>query len=334
MEQTESQDRVGYELRTCPQCGSSISKVKFTGRDNMMGIEGLFYVSECNQCGLLFQNPSLKSEFLRKHYPDDYAPYSAGEVTIGRTVLWFLKNRKGYNHLSEQPPINWPKQLWGKWSSGMQLFPDYVPNGRLLEVACASGNRLELLRKFEWSECLGIEYSEYAAQIARERGFVVYSGRVEDTLREIPDNSLDVIIASFVMEHLDNPFSVTNQLSEKLKPGGQFIFSTLNINSPDFWLWRENWYDLDLPRHYTFFRKRDLYQMLEKNFQIDNIYYQPAPNDYVGSARYWLRNSPSNALLASLNKLIVALGDKINLACLLLSALGQATRITIHARKK
>jgi 2-polyprenyl-3-methyl-5-hydroxy-6-metoxy-1,4-benzoquinol methylase len=216
----------------------------------------------------------------------------------------------------------------------MQLFPDYVPNGKLLEVACASGNRLALLRKLGWSECSGIEYSEYAAKNARERGFVVHSELVEDTLREIPDNSLDVIIASFVMEHLENPFWVTNQLSAKLKLRGQFIFSTLNINSPDFRLWRENWYDLDLPRHFTFFRKRDLYQMLEEHFQIVNVYYQPAPNDYAGSARYWLRNSLTHSLTHSLNKLIVALGDNLGPICMFLALLGQATRISIHAQKR
>ena len=127
---------------------------------------------------------------------------------------------------------------------------------------------------------------------------------------------------------------MTNQLSAKLKPGGQFIFSTLNINSPDFRLWRENWYDLDLPRHFTFFRKRDLYQMLEEHFQIVNVYYQPAANDYVGSARYWLCNSATHALARPLNKLIVALGDKISWVCQLLSLLGQATRISIHARRR
>ena len=149
----------------------------------MLGVDGLFYVSQCDRCGLWFQNPALKQEFLSKHYPDNYAPYSAGEMAINRTASWYLKNHKGYTHLPEQPSISWPKQLWGKWSSGMQLFPDYVPNGKLFEVACASGNRLALLRKLGWSECLGIEYSEYAAKLAREQGFVVYSGRVEDTLK-------------------------------------------------------------------------------------------------------------------------------------------------------
>lgn len=334
MEQMKSQDRAIYELRVCPQCGGSSSVVRLTGRDNQVDVGGLFYVSQCDLCGLWFQNPSLRQEDLSRHYPDDYAPYTAGEMAVGRNTLWALRNHKGYTHLSEQPAISWPEQLWGKRACGAYLFPDYVPNGRLLEVACASGSRLELLRKLGWSECLGIEYSEYAARVAREKGFEVYGGRVEDRLGEIPDNSLDVIIASFVMEHLENPFMVANQLSAKLKPGGQFIFSTLNINSPDFWLWRENWYDLDLPRHYTFFRKRDLYQMLKRNFQIVNVYYQPAPNDYVGSARYWLRNSPTRSFFRPLNELIVALDNKIDLICKFLSVLGQATRISIHARKK
>jgi hypothetical protein len=148
MEQREPRDKITYELRDCPQSGSSNSQVRLTGRDNMLGLDGLFYVSRCDRCGLWFQSPSLKQELLSKHYPDDYAPYSVGEMSIGgRAALWFLKTRKGYTHLQDQAPISWLKQLWGKWSCGMQLLPDYVPNGRLLEVGCASGNRLALLRK-------------------------------------------------------------------------------------------------------------------------------------------------------------------------------------------
>ncbi|OQY88332.1 MAG: hypothetical protein B6D41_10880 [Chloroflexi bacterium UTCFX4] len=334
----ESQEQVCYELRACPQCGSSNSKVKLTGKDNMLGIGGLFYVSQCDQCGLWIQNPALKQEFLPRHYPDEYAPYSVKEMTLSHSAIWFLKNHKGYNHLPQElPSPSWLKRLEGKWVCGMQLFPDYVSNGRLLEVACASGNRLALLRKLGWSECIGIEYSETAARKARERGLVVHSGRIEDTLREIPDYSLAVIVASFVMEHLENPFAVINQFSEKLGPGGQLIFSTLNINSLDFWLWRENWYNLDLPRHFTFFRKRDIYKMLQERFQITGVFYQPAPNDYVGSARYWLRNSrvdASRSFARLLDSSIVALGDKIFLACAFLSFLGQATRICVHARKR
>jgi hypothetical protein len=77
----------------------------------MLGVGGLFYVSQCDRCGLWFQNPALKQEFLSKHYPDDYAPYSAGEMAISRSALWFLTNRKGYTHLPEQSSTSWPKQL-------------------------------------------------------------------------------------------------------------------------------------------------------------------------------------------------------------------------------
>ena len=131
-----------------------------------------------------FKNPALKQEFMSKHYPDDYAPYSTGEMPISQSV-YGLKNQKGYTHLSDPAPMSWYKHLRGKWLSGMQLFPNFVPYGKLLEVGCASGNRLALLRKLGWSDCLGIEYNELAAKIARENGFVVYSGRVEDMLQEI-----------------------------------------------------------------------------------------------------------------------------------------------------
>lgn len=294
----------------------------------MLGLDGLFYVSQCDRCGLLFQNPSLKQELLAKHYPDEYAPYSLGEMQVGRTALWYLKNYKGYAHLPEQAPVNWLRRRWGKWTSGTQLLPDYVPNGSLLEIACASGNRLSLLRKLGWANCTGVEYSERAARLARERGFTVYAGRVEDVLDVIPAASQDVVIASFVLEHLQDPFVVTEQIASKLRAGGQFLFSTLDVDSLDFALYREFWYNLDLPRHFTFLRKRDLRGMLSKSFRIEGIYYRASTTDYVGSARYRLKYQSR-----LLDRWIIIMGGKLGPACLLMALIGKATRICIHARK-
>jgi SAM-dependent methyltransferase len=323
-----------YEPRNCPRCASPSSHVRLTGRDNSLSLDGLYYVSRCDDCGLLYQNPMPRAEFLAKHYPEEYAPYEVSEIWIGPETRWYLSHYMGYRHLDG---VYRPRRLrrmllrsgLGKQLSLAQLIPEYVPGGSLLELGCASGNRLSLLRSLGWEACTGIEYSEHAARLARERGFAVHTGMVEDALGAFPDESQDAIVSSFMMEHLADPFAVTEQIASKLRPGGQFLFSTLDVNSPDFALWREYWYDLDLPRHLTFFRRSDLYQMLSKSFEVKEVRYQFASNDYVGSARYRSRHQRK-----LLDKIVIGLDERINILYKFLALVGWATRICISARKR
>ena len=303
--------------------------MQLTAPDHMLGLEGLFYVSRCDHCKLLFQNPSLKQDLLQEYYPVEYPSYSLPEMQISRTALWYLKNYKGYHHLPEYPPISWLRRRFAKWTTGAQMLPECVPNGNLLEIACASGQRLDLLRKLGWRNCVGIEYSEHAAQRCRERGYKVYVGPVDDVIQLIPDESQDVIIAGSLLEHLRDPFLLTQMIASKLRTGAQFILSTIVVDSPDFALYKEFWYNLDLPRHFTFFRKRHLRQMLAKNFLIEGIYGQYSVNDYVGSARNRLKHRSR-----LLDRWMVSMGDKLRLGCLLLALAGKTSRICIYARKK
>jgi 2-polyprenyl-3-methyl-5-hydroxy-6-metoxy-1,4-benzoquinol methylase len=315
--------------RPCPRCGSPQSRVALTARDNMLDIDGPFYLSECDRCGLPFQNPCATEETIRHHYPDSYGPYSSAEPSVTRSIYWHLRHRKGYRHLPDHGPVDPLRRWWGRWSSCTELYPDYVESGSVLEVGCASGAKLSLLKSLGWGECTGIEYSEYAAGLARERGFTVHAGRVEDTLDEVPPGSQDVVIASFVLEHLENPFEITERIATKLRPSGQYLIATLDVGSPDFALFGPYWYDLDLPRHLTFFRRRDLIDMLERSFTIQEVRYRPSVSDYVGSARYRSKRDPRR-----IDGLITAAGARLRPACVALAALGKASRICIQARKR
>jgi SAM-dependent methyltransferase len=308
----------------------------------MLDLPGPFFASECSSCHLLFQNPTLRPELLGAHYPFRYAPYAVFDMRAGglkdSTRRW-LRERKGYAHLGERPARNkirrvarrlLKENLWiGRWWSGASLHPDFVKDGTVLEIACASGNRLGLLRSMGWSNLVGIELSAEAAAVAHSRGFDVRTGPVEERIEEIDDASVDAVIASMVLEHIEDPFRVVGEVARKLRVGGQFLFSTVVLDGPDFGLYREYWYNLDLPRHFTFLRKRDLRSLLGERFRIEGTYYLHYPDDYAGSARYRLRSLQSRWY----DRLFATAGDRLSPLCLALAWLGLASRIAVSARR-
>ena len=183
------------------------------------------------------------------------------------------------------------ERRWNRWQRGVALEPDPVPGGRLLELGCASGERLASLRALGWQHLYGVELVPAAAARARAAGFEVICGSAEDPLESFPDAHFDVIIASMVLEHLANPFAVVDAIARKLKPGGQFLFSTVVHDSADGVLFGSYWSGFDFPRHLVFFRRADLRKFLSRDFERVAMYHQSAPIDYVRSARWrngWL----------------------------------------------
>lgn len=58
--------------------------------------------------------------------------------------------------------------------------------------------------------------------------------KILSDLEDIPlvDNSVDIVISEFVIEHLANPQKVFAEIYRILKPGGVFVFLTPNLYNP------------------------------------------------------------------------------------------------------
>ncbi len=88
----------------------------------------------------------------------------------------------------------------------------------------------------------------------------------------LPDNSIDLIVAEFVLEHLERPLAVFQEWRRLLKPGGVVIALTPNRNNPIMFLSRltPTWFHQLLKRrllkkpehvHPTYYRANTVAQL-------------------------------------------------------------------------
>ena len=212
----------------------------------------------------------------------------------------FLTKRLGYQHRSE-PTADFFDRFGAalgsaisraaRWRAGCDLIPRFVAEGRLLELGCGAGQTLNKLRDLGWRNLYGVEISDSAARIARRSGFSVETAPIERALENYPDGWFDAIVAEMVLEHLVNPFTVVQQIARKLKPGGEFLFSTVIRDSIDGRIFGRYGVCYDFPRHMVFFRKRDLNNLLRAHFDRVQSWHQSTPIDfqrpaYLRSARF------------------------------------------------
>jgi SAM-dependent methyltransferase len=155
---------------------------------------------------------------------------------------------------------------------------------------------------------------------------------VEDTIERFADRSLDVVISSMVLEHLRDPFAAVRSLAVKLKPKGQFLFSTIVRDSTDAKLYGRYWAGFDFPRHMVFFTRTDIIRMLEPWFDSIILLHQVAPIDFVRGSM-WRRDHGEGTLVDSV---VLTTGDSLpfRLLNLLFAYVGRTTRVSVSCRRK
>jgi 2-polyprenyl-3-methyl-5-hydroxy-6-metoxy-1,4-benzoquinol methylase len=112
----------------------------------------------------------------------------------------------------------------------ISYLPD-DPYAKLLEIGCGFGGTGALaLAQGKCNEYVGIEISESAAAIAREKLSTVVVGNVETIELPWPEESFNGLIISEVLEHLVDPLRTLKRVAPYLRPGAVVMASSPNIS--------------------------------------------------------------------------------------------------------
>lgn len=148
-----------------------------------------------------------------------------------------------------------------------------IPVSSVLELGCASGNMLRHYLDVGVKRVAGIEYVQEVAEIARLRcpTATIFAGDVD----QIPDEELgkdyDLLIASFVLEHVTDPWKTLERLGALLRSGGQLVGSLPNVRHWSVTLplilngrWQYEDEGILDRTHYRFFSRSTIVELLTK----------------------------------------------------------------------
>lgn len=264
----------------CTGCGSADFKLMYAAGDYEYGLPGQFYVSRCQSCGLISQNPRPRFSQILRYYTEEYEPYSAVGSKIMQAARYFFLVR---------PRLR-------KYQA---LFKNHPGKINVLDVGCGSGDLLQELsfdRKFNG---LGIEPVANAADIARKKGIKVITGLVEN--HDFQGEQFDLIIMNHVLEHLPNPEEVIGKVYELLRPGGYFIGELPCSEALERHVFGRYWGMYHLPRHLTFFSRKLLSRFLKRfGFTEVKTSLQPVPSAWQASVRNFLLSRNKSSKIAKI----------------------------------
>jgi O-antigen biosynthesis protein len=178
--------------------------------------------------------------------------------------------------------------LNAKWGLNISyyMFPrpevvNLIPNDvkRVLEIGCGMGaTALELKEKYN-CEVVGIEIEQKAFEFAKHNTDKVYLADIEIfDLSQIELGEFDCIICADVLEHLRDPWTVVQRLSNLLSDNGYMVISIPNaanievvvsLLQGDFTYKEAGILD---KTHLRFFTRKTLPMLFPENMKIESIH--------------------------------------------------------------
>jgi len=169
----------------CGVCGADDYK--------LVDVQRGFRMVECRRCGLIYLNPRPTPEWLERCYQD---------------------------YLATDPDAiaQWNRMMDALYRSARRrLLRRFPTGGRLLDVGCAYGHFLEIMRNTGWS-VQGIEICEAAVAACHREGFPIQTSSLAGA--ELPTAHFDAVTLFYVLEHLTDPMGGLRKVHAALKPGG------------------------------------------------------------------------------------------------------------------
>lgn len=125
-----------------------------------------------------------------------------------------------------------------EWQPATEVYADLVrkhltPDSKLLDLGCGRGGLVEQLDQ-PIHHCYGFDPDFESLRQNRLADRYPGFSRINGLSRRLPMASaqFDILIASWVLEHLMEPEEDFREFSRVLRPGGKFIFITPNKRHP------------------------------------------------------------------------------------------------------
>jgi SAM-dependent methyltransferase len=223
-----------------------------------------YRIVECLGCGLWRANPVLSDMQLSKLYAQSKFNYHLESVYAARTYLTYFQR---YNQGN-------------------------VSEASILEIGCGDGSFLALLKDRGYRSINGVEPSEDARSQARgDIQSVIVQGMFVANV--FPTESMDVICAFQVFDHLKDPLAFLSECKKCLKKEGKFM---MIMHDRSHWIARflgEHSPIVDI-EHPMLYNKATIVRLLNaQGFEVIDCF--GVTNRYLVS--YWLKLMPIPAFL-------------------------------------
>jgi len=277
----------------CRICKNSADNMVYQPREMMFGLRERFDYFQCSLCGCL-QIAEIPQDMSR-FYPSDY--YSFEPIAeLRRTGKWDIKE-----HLKKVRDRSLvfntgllgrllglvfkshviDKEVISRCFINFKLHTVCTTKSKILDVGCGAGQLLYMLQQAGFKNLLGVD-----PFIEEE---IHYAGglRILKKMTSEIEDQFDLIMLHHSLEHMWDQNQIASDIFRLLSDCGLCI---VRIPLASSWAWehyKENWVQLDAPRHFFLHSVKSFEMLLKRcGLYIEKIIYDSNEFQFTGSERY------------------------------------------------
>ena len=266
-------------MLVCKVCGDDSEKNTYTAREMMFGTRDEFLYFECPSCGCV--QIAKIPEDISAYYPDNYYSHKKPKHDKTANPLRKFYKKRWYLHSIGK------KNIVGGLRARFHGVPEFSEwfqklgidfSDSILDVGCGSGSLLTKIWQSGFEKAHGVD--PFLPEDIHYKGGL----HIEKCDISGLSGSYDCIMFHHSFEHMPDPVEAFEQLYRLLTQGGKLL---IRIPVADSFVWREyreNWVQLDPPRHFFLHTKKSMELLGAKvGLEITSICYDSFDFQFWGS---------------------------------------------------
>ncbi len=266
----------------CKICYNSKNNTIYTVREMMFGNGDYYTYFECSECGCL-QISEIPGDISALYPPEYYSFHLQSPEASYKGISSSLKKIRNRFAILKQGGITghiiyriYPNEIMK-----MLHLTGITQNSKILDIGCGSGVLLYDLQEIGFQKLLGVD--------PFINDDIVYSNGLKIVKKNISEISgkWKLIMFHHSFEHIPDPFELLSQIPRLLSDDGVCLIRIPTVSSYAWKHYRENWVQLDAPRHFFLYSIESIRILAEKsNLKIDKIIYDSNELQFWGSEQY------------------------------------------------
>lgn len=232
-----------FETVACYSCGGSSARPLVVAEEDLTGKPGRFQFVVCQDCGLAYQKPRLKLEFIGAYYDDEY-----------------IAHRKKTDWGALTPLYEWAMGKHDRDKLALvNRFVHLTPASRVLDVGCGAGTFLARVQAASGASVSGVDFKDLTHLPAVARIDFHLGLFYEQPFR---GERFDLITMWHFLEHDYDPTRTLRHARDLLAPAGRLIIEVPRLDSVSYRLFKERWPGLQAPQHTALYSRKTLLSMV------------------------------------------------------------------------
>jgi SAM-dependent methyltransferase len=275
----------------CRICFNNKNNITYIFSEMFFGTKKMFPYFQCSNCGCI----QIKDipENMSEYYPGNYYSFDSNPEELYKKRNLGEKFKQKLIIFRDQFNL-FKKGLLGSIIQKLKPNQDQKINSlkqlrlnsslTILDVGCGSGDFLFYIMQLGFRSLTGID-PYLRKDIYYSNGLKIFKKNPEELV--LDSQRYDLIMLHHVFEHMKDPLNILISCKKILNEDGLLL---IRVPISDSFAWknyRENWIQLDPPRHLYIHSINSLKILADQSgFEISKIIYDSSEFQFLGSEQY------------------------------------------------